>query len=415
MQLTEKHYRGIFALDLGTTKFCLARLKAHPAGQGVIVEHVSVPAEGMRRGMIADKEQAKSALNLLIEQAEKQFQADVRNVVVGVAGSHLHSTHVSVSLQIGGGNGGGSVTARDLRSLTEQAEARVTSDSREVLHIVPVGYKVDDRPANDPIGFNGRVLHSDFFIIDSDKFYLRDIVETCNQVGLQVTRLYSEPFASASVTIPDEFKELGVVVADIGGGTTDGLVFRAGKPAGVFTVNVAGKLMTNDLSIGLNVSPQEAEAVKIRFGISPRPQDTMVVSDIKGQEKIITGEMVNPILVPRIHELCAMTAQNLRPYRGTLGAGLVLTGGGADIRGIIEYFQTRLRIPVTRAKPVFEYGRAPDKEGVLESSPHAPRFATALGLLNLEIGRMMESRKQQKNGWSSRYLGQFINWIKDLS
>lgn len=409
--LNEKQYRGIYALDLGTTKFCLARLRSHTAGQGVVVETVSVPADGMRRGMIADKEQAKSQLNLLIEQAEKQFQSDVRNVVVGVAGSHLRSTTLSVSMQIAGG----SVTQKDLRALAEQAEARVNSDSREILHVISVSYMVDDRPANEPLGFNGRNLHGDFFIIDSDKFYLRDIVETCNQVGLQVARLYSEPFASASVTIPDEFKQLGVAVADIGGGTTDGLVFRNGKPAGVFTVNVAGKLMTNDLSIGLSISHAEAENVKIRFGIKPRAQDTMVVSDIKGQEKIIGGEMVNQILVPRVHELCALIAQDLKPYRGTLGAGLVLTGGGADIRGITEYFQARLRIPVTRAKPVFEYGKAPAKDGVLESSPHAPRFATALGLLNLEIGRMIETQKSQKSGWSSRYLGQFINWIKDLS
>lgn len=410
--LNEKHYRGIFALDLGTTKFCLARLKSHPTGQGVMVETISVPADGMRRGMISDKEQAKASLNLLVEQAEKQFQTDVRNVVVGVAGSHLRSTTVNVSTQILAG----SISYKDLATLSSMAEATANNDTREILHIIPVGYKIDDRPAiNDPIGFNGRVLHAEYFVIDSDKFYLKDIVETCNQSGLQVRRLYSEPFASASVTIPDEYKMLGVAVADIGGGTTDGLIFRNGKPAGVFTVNVAGKLMTNDLSIGLNVNHLEAENIKIRFGIKSRPQDTMIVSDIKGQEKTISEALVNPILVPRVHELCALTAQFLRPHRGTLGAGLVLTGGGADIRGITEYFQEKLRIPVTRAKPVFEYGKSPDKDAVFEHSPHAPRFATALGLLNLEIGRVIESKKGQRNGRTSRYLGQFINWIKDLS
>lgn len=410
--LNEKHYRGIFALDLGTTKFCLARLKTHTTGQGVMVETISVPADGMRRGMISDKEQAKASLNLLIEQAEKQFQVDVCHVVVGVAGSHLRSTTVNVSTQLLTGT----ISYKDLAALMNMAEATVNTDSREILHVIPVGYRIDDRPAvNDPIGFNGRVLHAEFFVIDSDKFYLKDIVETCNQSGLQVRRLYSEPFASASVTIPDEYKELGVAVADIGGGTTDGLIFRNGKPAGVFTVNVAGKLMTNDLSIGLNLNHQEAENVKIRFGIRSRAQDTMAVTDIKGQEKIISGDLVNPILVPRIHELCALTAQFLRPHRGTLGAGLVLTGGGADIRGITEYFQEKLRIPVTRAKPVFDYGKSPDKNAVFDDSPHAPRFSTALGLLNLEIGRVIEAKRNQKSGRTSRYLGQFINWIKDLS
>ena len=410
--LNEKHYRGIFALDLGTTKFCLARLKANPAGQGMMVETVNVPADGMRRGMISDKEQAKASLNQLIEIAEKQFQTDVRNVVVGVAGSHLKSSFVNVSTQIINGI----ISFKELSTLVSLAEASVNSETREILHVIPVGYRIDDRPVmNDPVGFNGRILYAEFFVIDSDKFYLKDIVETCNQAGLQVRRLYSEPFASASVTIPDEYKQLGVAVADIGGGTTDGLVFRNGKPAGVFTINVAGKLMTNDLSIGLNVSQIEAENIKIRFGIKPRPQDSMVVSDIKGQDKTVSGDAVNPILVPRVYELCALIAQDLKPYKGVLGGGLVLTGGGADIRGITEFCQSKLKIPVTRAKPVFEYGKSPDKDSVFEHSPHAPRFATALGLLNLEIGHVMDNQRHQKTGRTSRYLGQFINWLKDLS
>ena len=126
-----------------------------------------------------------------------------------------------------------------------------------------------------------------FFLIDADKFYLKDIVDVCNESGLQVQRLYSEPFASASVTVPDAYKQLGVALADIGGGTTDGIVFKGGRPVGAFTVNVAGKLMTSDLAIGLSISPEEAEKIKIRFGIKPRPGDTAEVLDIRNQPKTV--------------------------------------------------------------------------------------------------------------------------------
>ena len=407
-----KHLKNLYALDFGTTKFCLAAVREVPGASTPSIETVSIPAEGMRRGMLANLEQAKAALRTLLDQAEKQFGGDITRAVVGVAGSHLASRIVTESCPVAGDN----VTSQDLKTLIDKAEVRHATEAREILHTVPLGYRVDGRETvDDPIGFRGRTLAADFFLIDADKFYLKDLVTVCNEAGLQVVRLYSEPFASASVTVPDTYKQLGVALADIGGGTTDGIVFKGGRPTGAFTVNVAGKQMTNDLAIGLNVDTDEAEKVKLRFGIKPRLGDKVDVADIRGQTKTVGASQVMPILVPRVHELCGLIARSLLPYKGTLGAGILLTGGGADVKGIAEYFQAKLGIPVARTRPVLPGDDGVAVEDALSRSIHPTRHATVIGLLNLELCRFGDLEKVRKTSWSNRYLGQIFNWIKDLS
>lgn len=410
-----KNLRNVFALDLGTTKFCIAALRESPTQAGIMADTVSIPAEGMRRGMLADLSQVKLALAKLTETAEKHFDSDIANVTVGIAGSHLKSRIVTAACAVEGGV----VTNRDLQRLVEQVEAENQSETRELLHVVPVGYRVDQRDAVDhPIGFNAKVIAGDFFLIDADKFYLKDIVEVCNASGLQVARLYSEPFASASVTIPDSFKQMGVVICDIGGGTTDGLIFRAGRPAHSFTVNVAGKLMTSDLAIGLNIALEDAEMIKIRYGIKPRDGDVVDVFDVNARRKVVTPSHALPILIPRVHELCALIAREIQPHRGAIGAGLVLTGGAAGVKGICEYFQAKLGIPVTRARPylpVEQRHLSLDPKAAMHESPHPSKHATVLGLLNLELNRLEDAQRSRQNSWSNKYFGTLINWFRELS
>lgn len=406
-----KHLKNLYALDLGTTKFVLATMRENPGSTDPCIESVMVPADGMRRGMLANLEQAKKALLSLLEIAEREFGQDITRVVVGVAGSHLQGQMTTVSSPIHSG----SVSHIDIHNLVLKAEQQYDHPDRELLHAVPAGYRVDARETiDDPLGFSGKTLSCDFFLIDADKQYMKDIVDLCNACGLQVIRLYSEPFASASVTVPDSHKQLGVALADIGGGTTDGIVFKYGRPAAAFTVNVAGKLMTSDLAIGLNINLDDAEQLKLRFGIKPRQGDLCEVQDIRGNRRMISGEQVVPILLPRVHELGVMVAKELLAFRGGLGAGLLLTGGGAGVQGIAEYFHKGMGVPVSRAKPILA-GRESLNTEAIHKSPHATKLATVIGLLNLELCRLDDLEKNRKLSWTNRYLGQFINWIKELS
>lgn len=417
MRAILKGMRDIYALDLGTTKFCIAALREspHPEDGGWRVDTVSVPADGMRRGMVSNIEQARAALEQLIFQAERCLSTDIRRVVVGIAGSHLKGQSISVNCRVDSGV----VSSKEISHLTELAELNHLGDGRELLHTIPLGYTVDGRPRVDnPIGLHGKNLDGQFFLIDADQAYLKDVLAVCNASGLQVLRFYSEPVASASVTVPDHLKENGIAMADIGGGTTDGIVFRGGRPVAIFTINIAGKLMTSDLAIGLGIPVSEAEKAKIHFGISPTiRQDFQEILDLHGQPRLLGTKEMNAILLPRVHELGCMIAKALLPFRGSLASGLFLTGGGSEVRGLPEYFKAKMGIPVLKAKPTL-----PDLAGSMspenrstKKTDQPTQLATVLGLLNLEIGRIGDNERYRQTTWSSRYLGPILNWLKELA
>lgn len=417
MRAILKGMKDVYALDLGTTKFCLAALREslNPEDGGWKVETISVPADGMRRGMVSNIDQARTALNQLISQAERNLSSDIRRVVVGIAGSHLRGQTVAVSCLLENSV----VSAKETVQLTEMAERNHSGEGRELLHTIPIGYSVDGRPSvQNPVGLHGKKLEAQYFLIDADQGYLKDVLGVCNAAGLQVLRFYSEPVASASVTVPDHLKENGIAMADIGGGTTDGIVFREGRPVAIFTINIAGKLMTSDLAIGLGLPPSEAEKAKLHFGIAPiHPEDAQHLVDLHGNQRVIGTREMKTILLPRVHELGGMIAKSLLPFRGTLASGLFLTGGGSEVRGLPEYFKAKMGIPVLKAKPTL-----PDLDGSVHSDPSSTRktdqptqLATVLGLLNLEIGRIGDQEKYRQTTWSSRYLGPILNWLKELA
>lgn len=391
------HPKQLFALDLGTTKFCLAALIW---GQGQPrLEIVEIAADGMHRGMVSDFSKAERCLGQLIESAEKQFGLLIDKVLVGVAGSHLQSSIQHHSLDIGHQT----CQLRHQKRLLEETENRAESPFRELLHCVPIAYRIDSREETDnPLGFTASKLAARYFTIDADRDYLRDIIRVCNANGLEVQRLYSEPFASASVTVADEAKHLGLAIADIGGGTTDGIIFQNSKPVQSFTINIAGSMMTRDLAVGLNVNLEEAEAIKHRYGLSYyiTPQNLRDKLDPMAKKVFV-------ILGSRIHELGAHLAAELKSFRGQLGAGILLTGGGSQVLGIDQFLADRFKIQVRISTPQLNV----DQVGF---NQFTTRQATALGLLNLELGRRVSAQRMD-GFWSKRYLDQFVNWIRELS
>lgn len=426
--MRKPNHDDIFALDLGTTKFCLAALRKDPHTNQTTLDMVSVPAGGMHRGMLSQFEKAKDALTTLIQVAEKQFDCDIEKVTVGIAGSHLSSRIVKATFPITTP----SVTHQTLRQVVEKVEADHALADRELLHTVPVAFQVDRRPEGvDPIGLSGKQLRSTFFLVDADRAYLKDVIRLCNACGLEVGRLLSEPFASASVTVPDQYKELGVALADIGGGTTDGIVFIAGRPRAIFTVNIAGRLMTNDLAVGLNIPREEAEKLKVFFGLARRDDNEVYeAKTINDTTKNISWRDIYPILGARVAELGALMARDLAPFKPALGAGLLLTGGGSEVLAMDDFFGKRMTFPVRRCLPALSKSIVLENQDMTDTSsplstqpaaapnvlrPYATKYATVLGLINLEIGLRKEAELQANLAWPMRYISHFVNWIRELS
>lgn len=403
---------NIFALDLGTTKFCLAGLLQKASHERPVFDSVSVPARGMKRGMVCDYNEAKEALLHLLDLAEKHFLADIQKVLVGVAGTHLKHWKNAVTTPLNA-----EITPEHLQRLVAKARSEGKHEDREILHAIPLLYKIDERePVKNPMGFSGRQLSADFFYIDSDDSYLRDILQLCNQSGLEIIRFYSESIASASVTVSDDQKQLGVVLADIGGGTTDGVAFINGHPSSAFSVNVAGTLMTSDLAIGLNLNQIEAERVKAFFGLRRNTQEDLLVFDVYGNERRIKAKDVFPILAPRIYELAEMLANHLKPFKGQLGAGLLLTGGGSEVHEICPFLEQLFKIPVCKAQPAMTYESSRiNTQSVAGVTQFPTKLATAFGLINLEVGQRKFEQTEKKSLLSNHYVNQFLNWLKELS
>ncbi len=398
-----------FALDLGTSKFQLLSLSENKATKTWAIDSVKVAASGMHRGMVADISAAKIALNLLIESAEKKFQTDVRKVTVGVAGSHLKPFNTTRSLSLHNQN----VNKDHLQNLADEAQKMETEKNREIIHAVNLSFNVDSRPAGDSVlNLSGQTLQGKFFIVDADKNYLRDVITLCNQSGLEVVQFFAEPFASASVTLSEEDKKNGIALIDIGGGTADGVIFLEGKPCHLFTVNIAGHLMTKDLALGLKIPSEEAEKVKFFFGIDTHfDLGVLEVKNLKGHSVLLTAKDVYPILTARVDELISHVEREIQPFRSRLS--LLLTGGASHCKGIEKRFFEKTKLETKIISPNADFFRSRmgkvDLQTELERSA---RYATGLGLLNLSAGKFFDN---QENGpTSGKYIQYLWNWLKEL-
>ena len=377
-----------FALDLGTSKFQMLLLVENKATKTWTIDAVKVPASGMHRGMVADVSAAKIALNKLIETAEKKFQVDVRKVTVGVAGSHLKPFNTSHSLNLMQQN----VRKDHLDTLAQAVQTFESDQNREIIHSVNLSFNVDSRPAGESVlNLSGQCLNGKFFVVDADKNYLRDVITLCNQCGLEVSQFFAEPFASASVTLSEEDKKNGIALIDIGGGTADGVIFLAGKPCHLFTVNIAGHLMTKDLALGLKISTEEAEKVKFFFGIDQNfDMGVLEVKNLKNHAVLLTAKDVYPILTARVDELIAHIQREVEPFRAQLS--ILLTGGASHCKGIEKRFFEKTKLETKVINPSANFFR--DRIGRVNLEPGlegSARYATGLGLLNLTAGKYFDN------------------------
>ena len=299
-----------------------------------------------------------------------------------------------------------------LDQLSSLAETTSAKSGRYILHLIPIEYRIDDREFTlSPIGLCGEKILGHFLLIEGDESYLKDLIRLCNKSGLEIGKMYAEPIASASVTVQDEQKQLGVAIADIGGGTTDGMVFVNGRPVDLFTINIGSMMMTKDLAIGLNTNIDEAEKIKIYLGIGQNNKNILKVSDVFGNIKTISAADTYPLLGARLYELVQLLVQQLQKYKGGFGAGLLLTGGGSELKDIDVFMQNHIKVSVNRVYP--------DQKNIglfeNESERYSSKYATVIGLINLELGRMQQEIALRKQHWPKYYLGQFLNWIKELS
>lgn len=353
--------------------------------------HGVVESAGMRKGLISELGPAAKAVKAANEQAERVARANIDECAVGVGGPHIRGLNTNGRLDIGSRMR--EITREDVRAVVERARAIERPADREILHLLSRQFILDGQPGIfDPVGMVGACLEVDLHIATCSGSALQSTVTCANRAGLEVTEAVLESIAAAEATLSADERELGVCLLDVGAHSSNIVVFFEGAVAHTGSVPVGGAHFTNDLAIGLQMPVAQAERLKRQYGhcvVTAVPQQA-TVEIANPQPQNLPLRTVAEILEPRARELLYYVKENLRQggVVDALGAGCVLTGGGAMLPGLLDVAESQLRVPARTGMPV----RLSNMPGELVH----PSFATVIGLL-LYAHRTRVTRAAENN------------------
>ena len=371
----------LFGLDIGTTKVC-AIVGEVRQGRLQIIGLGVEPSRGMRKGMVVDVAEAAGAIALAVEKAEQTSGYELKSALVSMAGEHLRSFNGAGAINLQRSDGG--VTRDDVKRALEAAQIVAIPPDRELVHIVPRHFTVDDQEGvSSPLGMHGRRLQVEAHIVTASSTALMNLKQCAKEVGLAVEEFVLNVLASAEAVSEPSERDMGVIVADIGGGTTDIALFSQGKVWHSAVIPLGGQHITGDIAIGLRVPFDVAEAIKLQYG-DCRPSEIDAGNEFTvkpfGDDRIVVGwRDLAYVVEARVEELFEMVLKSVKEsgYAGLLPAGIVLTGGTAQLRGITSVAERILGVPARVASPKNLVGLVDALQG--------PAFATSVGLLRWAI------------------------------
>jgi cell division protein FtsA len=333
----------------------------------------------VRRGVIVDIEETVRSVNESVEQAERTAGVTIKDAMVAVSGGHITSQYSKGVIAVGRADG--EVTQDDVNRVISAAQAISIPPNKEIIHIIPREYSLDDQKnIKDPLGMNGVRLEVDAMIIEGSTPYLRNLGKCMEQARLEISGYVIAPLAAAKATLTKRQKELGVVLIDIGGGTTSIAVFEENDLLHVAVVPLGGNHITNDVAIGLRTSVDVAEKIKLEFG-SALPGEIGKNEDIDlaeidaNEEGIVSRHHVAEIIEARLDEIFLLVNKELKSIgkEKLLPAGAVLTGGSAKLPGAVDLAKRALGLPAQTGFPI--------PLGGLVDKVDDPAFVTSLGVM----------------------------------
>jgi cell division protein FtsA len=373
-----KKDRYLVALDVGSTKTC-AIIADIEDGTAKFLAMGGAESKGSRKGLIVNLDAAVSSIRRALEEAEGVAGVPVESAIVGIAGSHIRGVNSRGGISLGAR--ARDIEREDVRKAVDAARAISLPEDREVLHVLPQEFLVDQQDGiRDPIGMVGQKLEVNVHIVTASAAATQNVVSAVNRAGVMVTDTALEPLASAESSLTQDERELGCCLLDIGGGTTEMVVFGGGVARHASALPVGGDHFSNDLAVGLRTPIPEAEKIKREYGCAwhellgeDRPIEIASVGD--RPPRTVFARMLNEIIEPRAQELLSLVRDELK--RAGLDmhipAGFVLAGGGAKLAGLIELAENMFSLPVRLAAPR-------GLEGMPEQLSQ-PEYATAVGLL----------------------------------
>ncbi len=415
----------IVGLDIGTTKVVCIVGEVNPGAgsdesQIDIIGFGQAPSTGLRKGVVINIDSTVEAIRKAVKEAENMAGIKIHSAYVGIAGTHIKSFNSSGVVAVKDKE----ITEHDVQRVIEAAQAVVIPQDREVLHVIPQEFIIDDQDGiRDPIGMNGVRLEAKVHIVTGAISTAQNLIKCANRAGIQVTKLCLQPIASSSAVLSHDEKELGVALVDIGGGTTDIAIFREGALLYTSVLPVGGVHITNDISVGVRASIDAAEKIKIAHGCAlasiVKDDETIEVPAVgEGKPRVVSRKILAEIIEPRVEEIFSLIQNEITRsgYSDVLAAGMVLTGGTTLLQGMIELGDFFFEIPLKRGVPI--------RLGGLKEVVNSPKFSTAVGLLKYGADQMSRGHQTHQSiigdslmggdGLVGKIGGQMKTWLKDL-
>lgn len=373
-----KKDKYVVGLDIGSTKTC-ALIAEIDEEQVKFLALGAAESKGLRKGLIVNLDSTVSSIRRAVEEAESVANVPVESAIIGVAGNHVRGVNSRGGITIGPRPR--DIEREDVRRAVDAARNISLPDDREVLHVLPHEFRVDAQDGiRDAIGMVGQRLEANVHVVTSSVAATQNLVTAANKAGILINDTVLEPLASAESCLTQDERDLGCCLLDIGGGTTEVIVYGGGVVRHTSAVPIGGDHFTNDLAVGLRTPIPEAEKIKRRNGCATsallREDGAIEIASVGDRPpRTIFARMLTDIIEPRAMELLALIRDDLRRagLETQIPAGFVLCGGGARLHGFDELIEQSLHLPVRVAQPK---GLADLPELVAQ-----PEYATVIGLV----------------------------------
>lgn len=366
-------------LDIGTTKISCIIAEANADGGMHVVGIGNAPSDGLRRGVVVDLEKTVQSIQRAAEEAERMAGVPVRGVTAGIAGDHIRSINSRGVIAVSRKNN--EIGEADVDRVVEAAKAVAIPMDREIIHVIPQEFIVDDQDGiKDPVGMSGVRLEAEVHIITGAVTSAKNICRSIQRAGFKVSDLVLEPLASSHAVLAPDERDLGVALLDIGGGTADVAVFFEGSIRHTAIVPLGGANVTNDIAIGLRTPIDKAEQIKIQYGCAlaslVSADEMVIVPGVGGRsDRQISRHVLASMIEPRMEEILSLANKEVKKnhFAELLGGGVVLTGGTSLMPGVVELAEQVFEMPVRLG--------VPQGLGGLSANVADPRYATGVGLV----------------------------------
>lgn len=366
----------VVGLDIGTTKICTV-VGEIVDGQVQIIGLGTHPSKGLRKGVVVNIESTVQSIKKAVEEAELMADCHITSVYAGIAGGHIKgiNSHGIIAIK------NREITSHDVKRVIDAASAVAIPMDREIIHVLPQEFIVDGQDGiKDPVGMSGIRLEGKVHIVTGAITSAQNIIKCANRAGLDVADIVLEQLGSSEAVLTPEEKEMGAAIIDIGGGTTDLVIFSNGSIKHTAVFSLAGNHITHDISIGLRTPIEEAEKIKIRYGCAltsmVRKDETIEVPSVGGRRpRVLSRQTLAEIIEPRVEEILTLVHQEVvrMGYAHLIPAGVILTGGSAILEGVPELTEQIFNLPVRRGIPT--------GIGGLVDLVSSPIYATGVGLV----------------------------------